>query len=51
LQQALCLAPEVVTRLRAAGQVRWEVEDAIDSYVTVVAGRRIPPVDFLTASV
>jgi DNA repair protein RecO (recombination protein O) len=51
LQQALCLAPEVVTRLKAAGQVRWEVEDAIDSYVTVVAGRRIPPVDFLTASV
>jgi DNA repair protein RecO (recombination protein O) len=37
----------MVTRLRAAGQVRTEVEDAIEGYVTVVAGRRIPPVDFL----
>jgi len=26
------------------------VEDAIESYVTVVAGRRLPPVDFLAAS-
>ena len=50
LQQALRLAPEMVTRLKAAGQVRGEIEDAIESYVTVVAGRRIPPVDFLTAS-
>ena len=50
LQQALRLAPEMVTRLKAAGQVRGEVEDAIESYVTVVAGKRIPPVDFLAAS-
>lgn len=48
LQQALRLTPTMVTRLRADGQVRCEVEDAIESYVTVVAGRRIPPVDFLT---
>jgi len=48
LQQALQLAPIMVTRLRADGQVRCEVEDAIEGYVTVVAGKRIPPVDFLT---
>jgi DNA repair protein RecO (recombination protein O) len=47
LQQALNLAPAMVTRLRAAGQVRFEVEEAIEGYVTVVAGRRLPPVDFL----
>jgi len=51
LQQALRLAPTMVTRLKAAGQVRSEVEDAIERYVTVVAGKRIPPVDFLTAPV
>ena len=50
LQQALRLTPEMVTRLKAAGQVRCEVEDAIEGYVTVVAGRRIPPVDFLRSS-
>lgn len=50
LQQALRLTPEMVTRLRAAGQVRDEVEDAIEGYVTVVAGRRIPSVDFLRPS-
>jgi DNA repair protein RecO (recombination protein O) len=49
LQQALGMAPTMVTRLKAAGQVRGEVEEAIESYVTVVAGRRIPPVDFLAA--
>ncbi|WP_455378951.1 DNA repair protein RecO [Petrachloros mirabilis] len=47
LQQALRLAPSMITRLRATGQVRWEVEDAIEGYVTLVAGRRIPPADFL----
>jgi len=51
LQQALRLAPEMVTRLKAAGQVRCEVEDAIEGYVTVVAGKRIPPVDFLVQPV
>lgn len=50
LQQALRLTPAMVTRLRAAGQVRGEVEDAIERYVTVVAGKRIPPVDFLSQS-
>ncbi len=47
LQQALRLAPSTVTRLKAVGQVRSEVEGAIEGYVTVVAGRRLPPVDFL----
>ena len=50
LRQALRLAPTMVTRLKAAGQVRGEVEDAIESYVTVVAGKRLPPVNFLAAS-
>jgi DNA repair protein RecO (recombination protein O) len=53
LQQAIRLTPALVTRLKATGQVRAEVEEAIEGYVTVVAGRRLPPVDFLasTASV
>ena len=49
LQQALRWAPDVVTRLKASGQIRSELEAAIDAYVTVVAGRRLPPVDFLVA--
>lgn len=48
LQQAVRLAPQLVTRLRAAGQVRIEVEEAIEKYVTVVAGRRLPPADFFS---
>ena len=51
LQQALRLDPGMVTRLKAVGQVRCEVEDAIERYVTVVTGKHIPPVDFLTASI
>ncbi len=49
LQQALHIQPSLLSRLHAAGQVRAEVESAIESYVTVVAGRRLPPVDFLTS--
>jgi len=48
LQQALQMQPMLVNRLHAVGQVRAEVEAAIESYVTVVAGRRLPPVDFLS---
>ncbi|MEP6932972.1 MAG: DNA repair protein RecO [Nitrospirota bacterium] len=48
LHQALRLSPAVVDRLKAAGQVRQEVENAIEGYVTVVAGRQLPPVNFLT---
>jgi DNA repair protein RecO (recombination protein O) len=47
LQQALRLAPALVTRLRASGQVRTEIEQAIEGYVTVVAGKKLPPADFL----
>lgn len=50
LQQAIRLAPLLVTRLRATGQVRSEIEEAIEGYVTVVAGRRLPSVNFLSAS-
>lgn len=50
LQQAIRLAPELVTRLRASGQVRSEIEEAIDRYVTVVTGKRIPPADFLSSA-
>jgi len=49
LQQAVRMAPRLITRLRAVGQVRSEVEEAIDKYVTVVAGKRLPPADFLAA--
>lgn len=49
LQQALQMQPALMNRLHAVGQVRAEVESAIESYVTVVAGRRLPPVDFLTS--
>jgi len=48
LQQALRLSPTVVGRLKAAGQVRYEVENAIEGYVKVVAGRVLPPVNFLS---
>ncbi len=50
LQQAMRLTPTLVTRLRAAGQVRSEVEEAIEKYVTVIAGRRLPPIDFLSSA-
>ncbi|MBM4125331.1 MAG: DNA repair protein RecO [Nitrospira sp.] len=49
LQQALRMTPEVLNRLKANGQVRSELEMAIEAYVTVVAGKRLPPVDFLAA--
>lgn len=49
IQQALRLKPDVLTRLKAAGQVRDELEAVIESYVTVVAGKYLPPVDFLAA--
>lgn len=51
LQQAIRLDPAVVTRLRASGQVRGEVEAAIEGYVTVVAGKRLPSANFLSVAV
>lgn len=47
LEQALSWAPAVVPRLKATGGIRRELEAAIESYVTFIAGRRLPPVDFL----
>lgn len=49
LQQAFRMTPEVLNRMKAGGQVRQELELAVESYVTVVAGKRLPPVDFLAA--
>ncbi len=51
LQQAIRLDPAVVTRLRASGQVRGEVEAAIEGYVTVVAGKLLPSANFLSVAV
>ena len=48
LQQAIRLTLAILTRLRATGQVRREVEEAIEGYMTVVAGKRLPPVNFLS---
>ncbi len=50
LQQAIRLTPAILTRLRATGQVRREVEDAIEGYMTVVAGKRLPSVNFLSVA-
>jgi DNA repair protein RecO (recombination protein O) len=49
LQQALRMTPDVLNRLKASGQVRSELDLAIEAYVTIVAGKRLPPVDFLAA--
>ena len=48
LQQAMRWAPAAVTRLKASGQIRSELEAAVESYVTIVAGKRLPPADFLS---
>jgi DNA repair protein RecO (recombination protein O) len=50
LQHALQWNPAVLTRLKAGGRMREELERAIEAYVTVVAGKRLPPVDFLVAA-
>jgi DNA repair protein RecO (recombination protein O) len=49
LQQAVRWSSSTLTRLRAAGRIRDEVEAAIEAYITVVTGRRLPPTDFLAA--
>ena len=50
LRQALHSTPGLLSRLNAVGQVRSEVEAAIEGYVTVVTGRRLPSVNFLLAT-
>jgi len=49
IQQALRMTDSVANRLKATGRVRAELEAAVESYVTIVAGKRLPPVDFLAA--
>jgi DNA repair protein RecO (recombination protein O) len=49
LQHALQWTPSVLTRLKATGQVRMELESAMEAYITVVAGKPLPPMDFLAA--
>jgi DNA repair protein RecO (recombination protein O) len=49
LHQAIRWSLSALTRLKASGQVRDEVEAAIEAYITVVTGRRLPPTDFLAA--
>jgi DNA repair protein RecO (recombination protein O) len=45
LQQAVRLPIPLVSRLRAEGGVRAELEGAIDTFVTVVAGKKLPALD------
>ena len=49
IQQARRLPFPTVTRLRAAGQIRREVEDIIDSYVQYVIGKPLPTISWLAA--
>ncbi|SRR5581483_2530144 len=49
MRHALRWSPAVVDRLRAGGRTRAELETAMESYVTTVAGTRLPPIDFLAA--
>lgn len=51
LQHALVWTPAALTRLKATGQVRMELESAMEAYITVVAGKPLPPMDFLAADV
>ena len=49
IQQARRLPFPTVTRLRAAGQIRREVEEVIDSYVQYVIGRPLPTISWWAA--
>lgn len=49
MQHAIRWKPTVLNRLKAEGRIRAEAEAAVESYVTVVTGKRLPPVDFLVA--
>lgn len=50
LSQASHIAPAVLTRLKATGKVRQELEVAIESFVTVVAGMHLPSANFLPST-
>lgn len=47
MRHALRWSPAVLDRLRATGRIRTELETAIETYVTTVTGKRLPPIDFL----
>ena len=47
VQQARRLTFKLALRLKAAGQVRRELEDVIDTYARSVVGRRLPAIDLL----
>lgn len=49
VQHALSWMPAALTRLKVGAFVREEVQAAIEAYTTVVAGRQLPPTDFLAA--
>ena len=49
IQQARRLPFPTVTRLRATGQIRREVEDVIDSYVQYVIGKPLPTIRWQAA--
>ena len=49
IQQARRLPFPTVTRLRAIGQIRREIEDAIDSYVRVIIGKPLPSMEMWAA--
>lgn len=49
LRKALHVAPALLLRLNAVGQVRSELEAAIESYVAAVTGRRLPSLNFMSS--
>ncbi len=49
LRQASRMAPSLLVRLRLTGSIREELEAATESFVQVVTGTRLPPLDFLAA--
>ncbi|NKB80864.1 MAG: DNA repair protein RecO [Nitrospirales bacterium] len=49
IQQARRLPFPAATRLKAVGQIRREVEAAIEAYIMEVIGRQLPAMDFLAA--
>jgi len=49
VQQARRLRFALALRLKAAGQVRRELEEIIDTYARAIVGKRLPAMDFLAA--
>ncbi|GJL55267.1 MAG: DNA repair protein RecO [Nitrospirales bacterium] len=51
IQQARRLPFDKITRLRASGQIRQEVKQAIEAYVEEVAGKSLPSMNLYSPSV